>query len=973
MSDVDCNAANLSGADQLFCLLQNPFKATFQANAFWASLGSSLGFMLFVALLFSLLRPRHSVVYAPKMKYADEKHAPPAIGKGLFAWFAPVTKTKESQLVDKVGLDGTVFLRFIRMCRNIFLVLSVIGIAVLIPANTAGSYISIKDRKEALRVMTPIAIKQSALWAHVLSAYAIDVIIAFFLWRNYMAITRLRRQYFESSDYVMSLHSRTLMLTDIPTASRTDEGILRLLEGVETTERFPRTSIGRNVKELPDLIEEHEKAVRKLESVLAKYLKNPDNLPSVRPTLRPPKKYRRHNGADKVDAIDYLTGRIRELESEITHVRESIDKRNPMSYGFASYENIEEAHSVGFASRRKHPLGTTIDLAPRPTDLIWRNLPLTKKARSWKRFMNNFWILVLTVVWIAPNALIAVFLSDLSNLATVWPGFKDNFEGHHMTWSAVQGIASPALTSLVYVILPVIFRRLSIKAGDTTKTARERHVTTKLYAFFIFNNLIVFSLFSTVWTIVASVVNKRENQHLRAWDAIKEAKIIVNLMTGLANVSPFWLSWFLQRNLGAAIDLAQILSLTWFWFIRTFRHPTPRQKIEWTAPPPFEYAVYYNYFLFYATVALSFVTLQPLILPITAFYFAVDYWMKKYLLLYIFVTKNESGGQHWRVIFNRLIFAVILSNFIVALVVKANGSWTQVFCMVPLPILMGVFKWYCSRTFDRQNTYYTKATLKDPEGLTDPGRKSRQNDRVATRFGHPALYQRLITPMVYEKARHVLPQVYRGRLNADGAPGADFSDIAMDTMSQSHPGKAAHFAPTGPKDLFEVVPDSQLDFAHFKDRAEFAEEHGGDGAMYGRPADLISERSGTPRSFFRSGGDSNSSSRASSLGKEQPRNHSEFEELHAAYRNGGDLRAPGFHGTSAGRGNDFYLTRNESERNLLTSAQPVGLGGAYEEAGVGSEQYGLEGWQAGGSGYVGVPGAETPDEGMGYDSYRGRR
>lgn len=927
--------------------------------------------MLFVALLFSLLRPRHSVVYAPKLKYADEKHAPPTIGKGLFAWFAPLNKTKESQLVDKVGLDGTVFLRFTRMCRNMFLVLSLIGIVVLIPANTAGSYISIQDRKEALRIMTPIAIKRSALWAHVCSAYAIDVIVAFFLWRNYIAITRLRRQYFESSDYVMSLHSRTLMLTDIPTASRTNEGILRLLEGVETTERFPRTSIGRNVKELPDLVEEHEKAVRKLESVLAKYLKNPDNLPSARPTLRPPQKYRRHNGPDKVDAIDYLTERIRELESEIIHVRESIDKRNPMAYGFASYENIEEAHTVGFASKKKHPLGTTIDLAPRPTDLIWQNLPLTKNARRWKRFLNNFWILVLTIVWIAPNALIAVFLSDLSNLATVWRGFRDNFNGHHLTWSAVQGIASPALTSLVYVILPIIFRRLSIKAGDTTKTARERHVTTKLYAFFIFNNLIIFSLFSTVWTIVASVVHR--DQKISTWDAIKGGQITVKLMTGLANVSPFWLSWFLQRNLGAAIDLAQVLSLTWIWFIRTFRHPTPRQKIEWTAPPPFDYAVYYNYFLFYATVALAFVTLQPLILPITAFYFAVDYWVKKYLLLYIFVTKYESGGQYWRVIFNRLVFAVILSNFIVALVVKANGSWTQVFCMVPLPILMGIFKWYCSRTFDNQNTYYTKATLKDPEGLTDSGKKSRQNDRVATRFGHPALYQKLITPMVYEKARHVLPQVYRGRLNADGAPAADFSDIAMDTMSQSRPGKAAHFAPKGPKDLFEVVPDSQLDFAHFKDRAEFAEEHGGDGAMYGRPADLVSERSGTPRSFFKPGGDSNPSSRASSPGPGQPRTHSDFEEQHAAYRNGGGLGAPEFRGASAGRGDGLYHMRNESERTLLKGVQPIGFDGSHEEPEDERGQYGLERWQTGGSGYVGVSGADTPDEGMGYDYYRGRR
>lgn len=928
--------------------------------------------MILITLLFSLLRPHHSVVYAPKQKYADEKHAPPKIGKGLFAWFAPVNKTKESQLVDKVGLDGTVFLRFMRMCRNMFLVLSIIGIAVLIPANTAKNDPStLKNIPHKIFVaMTPEYMKSNALWAHVFSAYALDAIVAFFLWRNYVAITRLRRQYFKSPDYLMSLHSRTIMITDIPTPSRTDEGILILLDSVEKPEGFHRTTIGRNVKDLPILIEEHEKSVRELESVLAKYLKNPDHLPSVRPTLRPSRKHRPNQGGNKVDAIDYLTARIRELESEILHVRESIDKRNPMPYGFASYETIEEAHAVAFAARRKHPRGTTITLAPRPTDLIWQNLPLSKRARAWKRFTNNIWVMILTVVWIAPNALIAVFLSNLSNLALVWPAFRDNFNGHHLTWSAVQGIASPALLSLVYLILPIIFRRLSIRAGDTSKTSRERHVITKLYAFFVFNNLIIFSLFSVVWAFVAAVINRNDNTSV--WKAIKDGDIVSQIMYGLSKLSPFWLTWLLQRNLGAAVDLAQILSLTWVWFLRTFRHATPRRSIEWTAPPPFDYAVYYNYFLFYATVALSFVTLQPLVLPITAFYFLIDYWLKKYLLLYVFVTKNESGGQHWRVIFNRLIFAVILSNLIVALVVKANGRWNQVFTIAPLPIFMGVFKWYCSRTFDNDSTYFTKTAFKDPESSI-AGKTSCSNDRVASRFGHPALYKKLMTPMVHQKAQHVLSQVYRGRLDADGAPAADYSNIAMESMSRSQPGKSAHFTPTGTKEFFEVVPESRLDFAHFKDRQDFADEHGGNGAMYGRPMDLISERSGTPKSFLPSGGNSNSSSRVSSPGPAALGfiGH-QRSDSHSPYRDQGDLGASGFRGEEAGRGDGLYHMRNESERTLLTSAQPIGLDGTHGSDDLGQEQFGLDRWRTGGSGYVGVPGSETPDEGLDYDQYRKR-
>lgn len=627
---------------------------------------------------------------------------------------------------------------------------------------------------------------------------------------------------------------------------------MQIADSLEHTAGVPRATIGRNVKELPDLLEQHEEAVRELESVLSKYLKNPDKLPASRPTLRPSKKYRRNNGGEKVDAIDYLTDRIRELETEIEFVREGVDKRNPMPYGFASYERIEEAHTVAHAAKKKNPQGATIHLAPKPSDLIWQNLPLASKSKRWKRVTNNLWITLLTIVWIAPNALIAVFLTNLSNLAQVWKGFQKNLEAHHTTWSIVQGIASPALTSLVYLILPIIIRRLCIRAGDITKTSRERHVATKLYSFFVFNNLVIFSILGVIWGFVAQVmsISKTDDD---TWDAIKKGDLVLKLLFGLCEVAPFWLTWMLQRNLGAAADLAQILNLTWTWFARTFMSPTPRQTIEWTAPPKFDYAVYYNYFLFYATVALTFATLQPLVIPVTALYFAIDYWLKKYLLLYVFITKNESGGQYWRMLFNRTIFGTILSNIVMALVVKPRGTWGMVFAMIPLPILMIAFKFYCARTFDDQMTYYTKATLKDPSSLAEAGQKARRgNDRVASRFGHPALHKKLMTPMVHAKAQHAVSQLYNGPLHhSSSSPSADGAEIALREMSQQHPGKSAHFKAASndneKKDLFEVVPESQLDFGFFMTRPDFRDGTG-DGELYGKPADLISERSGTPAS-----------------------------------------------------------------------------------------------------------------------------
>ena len=158
------------------------------------------------------MRPHNTVVYAPKTKNADSRHAPPPVGKGLFAWVWVVLRTREPQMVDKLGLDATIFLRFTRMLRNIFLILSIIGIAIMVPVNISQSKAPGKDIS-TLTLMTPLFVSGNALWSHVICAWIINVIVSYFLWHNYRGVTRLRRQYFESQEYQRSLHSRTLMVS----------------------------------------------------------------------------------------------------------------------------------------------------------------------------------------------------------------------------------------------------------------------------------------------------------------------------------------------------------------------------------------------------------------------------------------------------------------------------------------------------------------------------------------------------------------------------------------------------------------------------------------------------------------------------------------------------------------------------------------------------------------------------------------
>lgn len=539
----------------------------------------------------------------------------------------------------------------------------------------------------------------------------------------------------------------------------------------------------------------------------------------------------------------------------------------------------------------------------------------------------------------------------------------------------------------------MLTKYVSKGSGDKTKSGRERHVIAKLYSFFIFNNLVVFSLFSGLWTFIVSVRNET-NKGTDAWQAIVNDHFGETIFLALCTISPYWITYLLQRQLSSAVDLAQVWQLIWSFFKRKLGSPTPREVIELTAPQPFDYASHYNYSLFYSTVALCYATIQPLVLPSVALFFIIDCVLKKYLLMYVFITKNESGGMSWRVLFNRMVFALFLSNLVVFLVVfeRGWGTYEQVYAVAPLPILVIGFKIYCAKAFDSDIHYYsTRFVPHGPE--PDVGIAQKENlrgDRLAAKFGHPVLYRPLITPMVHAKAQNILASVYRGRLSdgreassGDGLSVSGYSDTyALDHMHAGRPGKATGSGLSG----FEIVPEGKLDFEYYKNRQEFAEDHG-QGDLFGTSSDIY--RPGTPDSRYGSDSESrpgtpsggmmfntHKSGYAPTPGSAPNVIETSYNTAYANQAGPGSPRTapfdsptteyPTMRSRTGGAGPYGLVAASESQSNLVRSAAP--MAGPYgETAGH------LGGLGGGPGGYGNLPQTE-PDadyDPMSYNYFRG--
>jgi hypothetical protein len=108
-------------------------------------------------------------------------------------------------------------------------------------------------------------------WAPFAATWLFSIIIAYFMYRASCDYIDLRQHYFRLPENDVSMKS--LIVSHVPTEMRSDG---KLKEWVESTQAvtYPikEAMIGRHSSKLSTLFEEHEEAVRQLETTLASYL-----------------------------------------------------------------------------------------------------------------------------------------------------------------------------------------------------------------------------------------------------------------------------------------------------------------------------------------------------------------------------------------------------------------------------------------------------------------------------------------------------------------------------------------------------------------------------------------------------------------------------------------------------------------------------------------------------------------------------
>ncbi|KAG1457603.1 hypothetical protein G6F55_005827 [Rhizopus delemar] len=654
-------------------------------------MGIQLGINAATALVtiigFSILRPKNSLVYAPKLKFSKKEDWPPADGS-----------------IDILSLSGI-------------------------------NYINGKTRSDLHTVW---------YWSPFAATYLYSILIAFFMYRASCDYIEMRQHWFRLPENEVSMKS--LIVSPVPKEMRSDEKFRSWVESTYHLD-YPikETMIGYQSSKLTELFENHKEAVHRLESTLAAYLSDGKNTETKkRPMVRVGGIL--CCGGRKVDAIDYYTKQVGELEQEIKALRGGQEgKAKAAPYGWVSFDRIEWAHATERALLKTE---SHVRLSPTPQDLIWPNLPLDDKTRKAKRWIGRMIYCVFVFAWMIPMSALSA-TSNLINLIRMIPNSSNFIDNHQILMGVIQSYFTPVIMAIFFYLLPILFRFLSKQQGYWTQTTLDRKVLVKLYIFFIINNLLVFTLTSMFIGIYGHIKAIVENN---ASDDTSFTDYVMQLAKNISQVSNFWINYVCLHSLGLTMELAMILPLITITLRKFFTRPSPAELRELARPPEFDYPKSYNLLLFFFTVSLLYSAMSPLILPFAFLYFAVASMVYKYLLVYVYETRMESGGKIWPVLFQTIMSSTVLFQCIMILVLAFKGGHLQAYILIPLPFFTLAYQYFYHRRMLALGSYLVGTAI------THHSRKSQNT--LKSQFQDPAYHEKLLAPTVHEDVKHLLPKVY---------------------------------------------------------------------------------------------------------------------------------------------------------------------------------------------------------------------
>ncbi|KAJ2537880.1 hypothetical protein EV175_006589, partial [Coemansia sp. RSA 1933] len=292
-----------------------------------------------------------------------------------------------------------------------------------------------------------------------------------------------------------------------------------------------------------------------------------------------------------------------------------------------------------------------------------------------------------------------------------------------------------------------------------------------MWAFLVFNIVLVFGFSGTFWTIILDVINR-------------PATPMQTLASNIPRVGTFFAGYILVLGVGyQPFKLLQLRPVIWH-LGRQWLCSTPRDYARLVSPVYIDWYSVYPYPLLVFTIAMVYSSFSPPVVLGAVVYFAIGYPVMKYLLLYVYFRPFETAGMAWPKVCRRMILSVILYQAVMLTFVIVKGGGWYSFGMVPAILIYLWFFYHVGWSLEKQGSVLPLYLWRNPppEG-SYPAPPSAADD---TLDDAPADRTRSVPRSVANNTAHlILGSRHTNRRCRQGASSANIRTRRSGTATQS--------------------------------------------------------------------------------------------------------------------------------------------------------------------------------------------
>ncbi|OIT04588.1 PREDICTED: CSC1-like protein At4g02900 isoform X1 [Nicotiana attenuata] len=667
---------------------------------------SAVVFLLAFAIV--RLQPINDRVYFPKWYLKGIRPSPRS--SGTFAnkfvnldfrtyirflnWMPAALKMPEQELIDHAGLDSAVYIRIYLLGLKIFVPITILSFAVLVPVNwTAGETLEhIEDLTfsniDRLSISN-VPSGSQRFWAHVMMAYVFTFWTFYILYKEYKTVSTMRLHFSENR----RPDQFTVLVKNVPPDP--DESVDEHVEHffrVNHPDHYLSHQVVYNANKLAELVEKKKSFRNWLTYYQTKYERNPVKKPKIKTGFW-------GLWGKSVDAIDYYMTEIEKLSKEEAEEREKVIS-DPNAIVPAAFVSFKSRWGAAVCAQTQQSRNSTIWLtewAPEPRDVYWDNLSIPYIQIAVRRLLMAVALFFLTFFFMIPIGFVQAFAS-IDGIKKVLPFLKSLIE-MDVVKSFVQGFLPGIVLKIFLILLPMILMTMSKIEGFTSLSSLDRRSASKYHLFVIVN------------VFFGSIITGAAFQQLQRFLNQSPTEIPKTIGVTLPMKATFFITFIMVDGwAGIAAEILRLVPLVMFHIKNTFLVKTEHDREQAMDPGSLNFSVSEPRLQLYFLLGLVYSVVTPILLPFIIVFFAFAYMVFRHQIINVYDQKYESGASFWPDVNRRILIGLVISQLLLIGLLSTKDTAKSTPLLIVLIVLTIWFHKLCKGRFE---SVFVKCPLQD--------------------------------------------------------------------------------------------------------------------------------------------------------------------------------------------------------------------------------------------------------------------